>query len=197
MMHRTFNWIFLITLLLLGNSTFAASIFHKSMSLKLANSTLTCVDPTLEEMKELLSKMYEYNIDRIIDDFIIYYPPNWKSFAKSIVSTKQERPETQNCSRTRSIAWDEENGIATCPHKFVRIRRDNLFPYERLVAQCLCSRCLHLEELSENQIACRPSYITNFALKRGQCQSSGVFEWVGALEKVPVSCTCSQASIII
>lgn len=156
---------------------------------------LECQNPSVKEMNKILAKMYEVNIDGIVQG-IEYFMPLQSKYNDSLITinipaehTFEVHGET-TCLRTKQTKWDEIKRISTCPHYFVAVQREDMFPYTRLHAKCSCDRCIHSNDTQN--FRCQPVYVALPVLKRGKCNPNGQFEWKPMLERVSLTCSCLE-----
>lgn len=158
-----------------------------------------CQQPNEEEMKAKLKKAYMLNIENIIDG-IEYYRPSQSSYESSLISIEVPKNETlrifgsTECKRIMSAAKFSIQPESICPHHFVEIKREDIYPFIRKHAVCNCENCIFSDDKT-GDLKCKPVYLGMMALKRDACKEDGQYEWKAVLEKVPISCSCMQKSI--
>ncbi len=157
-----------------------------------------CKDPTLEELKDLLSKEYK-NILNKIQEGIEIYPPvqekynitaktilNFSSSSFSIIELGKKHGK-QDCNKNDQTIW-HTNEISICPYHFVEIKRKNRFPHLLKQAVCNCKQCIDVK-----MSKCLPLNVAKPALERDYCSlNDGVFKWKFIMEFVAVGCSCKQ-----
>ena len=158
-------------------------------------ATNTCRNPSERELARTFARFYEANIDDIING-IEYFIPIQSKYKPSIITV--EIPKDHGfaingiikCQRTDHTIWNEINQISTCPHHFVEVYREDMFPFKRLHAVCNCQECLSNEKMKD--YGCRPNYVALPVLKRGECKPNGQYHWHPKLEQVSISCGCRE-----
>lgn len=159
-----------------------------------ANKAWECQNPDESVLLKKLEIMYTLNIG-LIENGIEYNSSAQEQFKNSIVNVPIDTNHTyttrgeRNCSRFYATNWSDEDHISTCPNYFVIVEREHIYPFKRYHSVCSCSKCLHLEGIGS--IGCQPVYTAKFALLRGKCNGTE-YEWKPVLERVAMSCSCSQ-----
>lgn len=155
----------------------------------------TCQIQTEAEMKQMLIKMYQMNMQEIING-IEYNPKAQSDFNKSIIKIEISSVNTtmkvygnKECSRLAQRTQIDQDSFSTCPYHFIQVNRTDIYPFSRLHSICNCKNCLFSEDIS--QMGCRPIYLTLPALRREGCNSNGTYEWRGVLERVSIGCSCA------
>lgn len=169
---------------------------HQAATSASANSSIEreCQNPDESVLQRKLENMYALNIG-LIENGIEYNSSAQEPFKNSIVNVQIDTNHTyttrgeRNCSRRYATNWLGENDTSTCPNYFVLVEREHIYPFKRYHSVCSCSECLHLEGIGS--IGCQPVYTAKFALLRGKCNGTE-YEWKPVLERVAMSCSCSQ-----
>ena len=170
------------------------TVKHHQANNSIETKASECQNPDESVLQKKLEKMYELNIG-LIQNGIEYNSSAQEPFKNSIVNVPIDTNHTytsrgeRNCSRIYTTNWSSDNHTSTCPNYFVLVEREHIYPFKRYHSVCSCSDCLHMEGIGS--IGCQPVYTAKFALLRGQCNGTE-YEWKPVLERVAISCSCSQ-----
>lgn len=175
----------------------SSNYFTISASFNVKKQVKQCKNPDKKILNEKMGKIYNENIEKIIEG-IEYFSPTQNKYQYGIPLEYVNINKNHNfltegstvCARTKITSWNGHSYKSTCPHHFVNVTRDDLYPFSRKHAVCNCENCLNLEQIGK--MGCKPIYAKLYALKRGVCRGDGEYEWKPVLEQVAISCSCSQ-----
>lgn len=125
--EKMFSILFIILLITRDNFTNAAPSMMKENH---------CKNPDQKNMNERMIKMYNGNIEKIIEGIEYYFPTQklYKHSIENVNIAKNHSYKTEGlteCSRSQSTVWHDETHKSTCPHHFVVVTREDLYPYSR------------------------------------------------------------------
>lgn len=172
---KFFYVVILAFTLILSNSGSSIQNVHNQNN----ESHENCQYPSEEDLDKMLSIVFIKNL-KIEKEML--RDPNLTATQIDIYRELWDEPNLisdKNCSKSND---NHIGSKSICPHMYEKINRKNRYPFQVLAVKCLCSKCPNGR--------CIPVYVKNPVLTRGDCNSSGFYDFVGAIENISNSCEC-------
>jgi hypothetical protein len=140
-----------------------------------------------EDLKELYWGVYKQNIDEL-NNGIEYSPLIQAKYSNYIIddldTLKSKDFQSADCCSSISSKNSPLQPVNSCPTTTKLVHRTDRIPFTRSFTSCACDSCFD----SIGSFKCMPIKIAKLVLRRGACKSDGFYEWLPALEMVPIDC---------